>query len=138
MDEAMTTRWIVLLSFVASLLGCATPGMRSGRQISEAFDSIDSIEFGEVILSDPQLIAELKAVHSRSKWATPITMPSDLIAIYGVNDGVRRFKLVYGAGWLWETDENGQTSRRKTLNENDRRWMDENIRLKLPPNPKSF
>ncbi|XZE36090.1 hypothetical protein SH501x_001644 [Pirellulaceae bacterium SH501] len=134
----MATRWIVLLPFVASLLGCTTTGIRSGRQISEAFDSIDSIEIGEVILSDPQLIAELKAVHSRSKWATPITMPSDLVVIYGVDEGVRRFKLVYGAGWLWETDEDGQISRRKTLNENDRLWMEENIRLKLPPKPKSF
>lgn len=137
-QRGVPSRWIVLLPFVASLIGCMTPGTRSVRNNREAFDSIDSIEIGDVTLSDQQLIGELKAVHSRSKWAPPITMPSDVVAIYGVGKGVRRFKLVYGAGWLWETDEGGRIVNRRTLDAADRKWMEANISSRIPENPHKF
>ncbi len=131
----MTTRWIfVLLAF--TLIGCATPHIRPNRDTRKAFDLIDSIEVGDLRISDAEILARLKAIHARSKWdPVPTTLPLDMISIYGVENGERRFKLVYGTGWIMDTDDDGKIVRLGTLNDDDRDWMEENIRSRLPPNP---
>ncbi|MEM9586451.1 MAG: hypothetical protein AAGA03_04155 [Planctomycetota bacterium] len=55
----------------------------------------------------------------------PITLPTGLVSIYANAADECRFKLVYSAGWLWDTDETGEITRRATLSEEDREWMEE-------------
>ena len=133
----MAKRWLLVLLLIAVVaIGCASPHIRPDRKARKAFDLIDSLRFGDVTLADPDLIAEFKAIHGRSKWdPVPTTMPGDMVSIYGMANGERLFKLVYGAGWLMDTDDEGRIVRLGILNQSDHQWMDDNIRSKLPPNP---
>lgn len=128
-------RWIMVLSaFVC--IGCALPQVRPSPDTRKAFDLIDSIEVCGIRISDAETIARLKAIHTRSKWdPMPTTLPIDMITIYGLENGERRFKLLYSADWIMDTDGDGRIVRLGRLNEEDRNWMDVNIRSLVPPNP---
>jgi hypothetical protein len=126
-------RWIVLFTAML-LMSCSTPRVFPSRTTQKAFGLIDSIEVDELLISDANIVGKLKEVHSRSKWEPmPITLPADIITIYGVEKGVRRFKLLYGAGWIMETNDDGEIVRRGSLEIEDRKWMDDKIRAQLPP-----
>ncbi|WP_144055133.1 hypothetical protein [Rhodopirellula baltica] len=115
-----------------AVAGCASPHIRTDRRIRSAFDSIDELQVGEHRITDPEIIDRLAAIHAKSKWdPVPITLPVGLIAIHGIDDGERRFKLIY-SGWLWETDDSGQITRRGTLTEADRDWMEQQFRTLVP------
>ena len=127
------SRWF-LWTLMFATLGCASPHVRPSKEIRMAFDSVDVIEVGDIRITDQEVIRRFKAIHAHSKWdPVPTTLPVDIIPIYGSANGIRKFKLVYGVGWLMDTNEKGEIVRLGTLNDDDRKWMEENIRSLLPP-----
>lgn len=129
----IATRLCIWILIFASI-GCAFSHVRPSKEIRTAFDSVDVIEVGDVWITHLEVIRRLKAIHARSKWdPVPTTLPVDIITIYGGTNGVRKFKLVYGVGWLMDTNDKGEIIRLGTLNDDDRKWMEENIRSLLPP-----
>lgn len=127
----MLLRWLLSM-FAVLLVGCASPRVRPNRSIQHDFQSIDELRIGEHLIDDPAIISRLAEIHARSKWAPePITLPVGLITIECTSDGEPRFALVY-SGWLWETNDDGELTRKATLSEDDREWMDQNIRTLAP------
>lgn len=128
-------QWILVLMLLAQS-GCSLPRIRPDSHAQKAFDAVDAIEVGEEQITDRALIMRLKAIHRESNWEPlPMTLPLDLIPIYGLENGSRRFKLVYGAGWLMDTDAKEQIVRIGKLSDEDREWIEANIRSLLPKNP---
>ena len=121
--------------------GCASPQIRPNDDIEQSFAAIDVIQIEAVgktlTIEDRETIERIRHAYGRSQWdRVPTTMPADLVKIHGLEHGVRKFKLLYGAGWIMDTDpESGKILRLGTLSGEDREWMHENIRSKLPPNP---
>lgn len=121
--------------------GCTSPQIRPDADIRQSFVAIDVIQIeavGETVtIDDRETIERIGQAYNKSKWdPLPTTVPADLVRIYGLENGVRKFKLLYGAGWIMDTDsESGRILRLGTLSDEDREWMYENIRLKLPANP---
>lgn len=126
---------------VSLIIGCALPAVRPRSDIKQMFGSIDTIQTeaaGKVVtIDDHDTIERMRQAYLRSRWdPMPTTIPLDLVVMSGVKDGQRVFKLLYSAGWIIETDlETGKVQRLRTLTDEDREWMHENIRLKLPRNP---
>jgi hypothetical protein len=129
---------VLILGFIT---GCALPQIRPSNDTKRLFNAIDTIQtqaVGEVVtIDDRETIDRLRQAYVRSKWdPIPTTMPIDIVTIYGIKDGQRKFKLLYGAGWIIDTDlETGEVQRMGTLTDDDQEWMHENIRLKLPRDP---
>ena len=137
----MTKQGFVSFVLFTLVFGCASPHVIHNNRINRDFKNIDSLRIentalGESIeIDDAETIARLRKIHRRATWdPMPATMPIDLIAIYGVNEGEHEFKLVYGAGWLMDTKDE-TIVRWPTLNSEDREWMQAELRAKLPPLP---
>jgi hypothetical protein len=141
MDEIMLMARQAAVLIFGFITGCALPQIRPNSDIKRLFGAIDTIQteaVGKVVtIEDRETIDRIRQAYGRSKWdPMPTTMPLDLVTIFGIKDGQREFKLLYGAGWIIDTDlETGAVQRLGTLTDEDREWMHENIRLKLPRNP---
>ena len=137
----MTKDGLAVLPLIVLLLGCASPHVIHNRRINRDFANVNSLRIesramGESIdVVDAETITRLRQIHRSAKWdPIPATMPLDLIAIYGLRDDKQEFKLVYGAGWLMDTQD-GKIVRWSKLNADDRAWMQTELRDKLPPLP---
>ena len=138
----MKSLYRLAVAFVLSAItGCAVPQIWPNGETRRSFADLDQIQIeavGEtVVINDQQVIDRIGRAYRRSKWdPMPTTMPIDLVTIYGVRKGRQEFKLLFAAGWIIDTDpESGKVERLGRLSEEDREWMHENIRLRLPRNP---
>jgi hypothetical protein len=50
-----------------------------------------------------------------------------------VEKGARSFKLLYRAGWIMVTNDDDEIVRRVSLEDEDRKWLDDILRAQLPP-----
>lgn len=135
---------LITLAILAISGGCAIPQIRPQAEVKLSFTSIDVIQItavGELVnIVDRKTIERIGQAYSRSKWdPMPDTMPLDIVRIYGLEKGEQKFELLYGGGSIIDTEpKTGKVIRIGTLTAEDREWMHENIRLKLPPNENIF
>lgn len=134
--EKLTT--LIVLGFLS---GCTLPQIRPRAEVQSTFATVDYLEVsavGQVLtITDRETIARIQMAYSRSKFEPiPQTEPLDMVTICGIQGGQEKFKLRFGAGWIMDIDpESESIVRWGKLTDEDREWLQNNIRSKLPPNP---
>lgn len=132
---------LTILIVLGFLSGCTLPQIRPRAEVQRTFATVDYLEVsavGQVLtITDRETIARIQMAYSRSKFEPiPQTEPLDMVTICGIQGGQEKFKLRFGAGWIMDIDpESESIVRWGKLTDEDREWLQKNIRSKLPPNP---
>ena len=122
-----------LLLVTIMIPSCSRPYLLQKQQTQKALERIDALEVRGLRINDERIIRGLKQIHDRAKWdPLPITLPADTIAVSGLSQDQEQFRLLLGAGWIMDTDQDGLVTRLAELSAEDWKWVKRNIHSKLP------
>ncbi len=141
---SLLTTTIGFVAFVSLtwIGGCAATGAGSAAAIdlvaqpkffnSDQADEVDTIQIGQLELTDRKEVERFLQVCRRAKWGpSPYTPPAGKgQTIVMKSNGVKSFQLSYCGGWLIDRTDDGKVCY-GTIHVDDGKWFDDKIERPL-------
>lgn len=125
-DRSATRIGLAILTIALST-GCSALNPFPKPSVIRTLEDADRIVANGHEITDRSTIEGLRDLYQHAKWRPFIdTQPADQISIKLFHGNEEVLKFRYGAGWLMDE------SRKGVLNEEQRQWMNDNIRSKIP------
>lgn len=117
----------LLIILPHAIIGCSTTSVSPQARTMQDFETVDSLQINDVVITDTETIDHLREIYQRAKWRPYIaTMPAGMMLITAKSQGNDLFYLHYRGGTLLESRDGGDV-RQATLNEDDEQWMNKNF-----------
>ena len=119
-------RWIAILT-LSLTVGCSALNPAPKLSVMRTMKDVDRLVANGHEINDRETIDGLRKIYRNAKWRPFLdTEPVDQISIKLFSGDEQVLEFTYGAGWLMDE------SRKGVLNEEQRQWMIDNIRSKIP------
>lgn len=124
--EVENMRWLVILAGML-VIGCSSLNPFPKSSVLRTMKDADRIVANGHEITDPETIAWLREIYLAAKWKPFLDSdPVDQISIKLFEGTEQVLEFTYGVGWLMDE------SRKGVLNQEQRKWMLDNIRSKIP------